>query len=144
MPESHLYFGAENINLTNAQRDALVDALRLLGRQNDDFPFRIAHKRIRPDNQAAIFEAVLDTSIIDIPAMKTRIASILGVPEGNITTTVTTQTFGNFSSTVVTWKNLGTNKARTVAYGTLNGTYAESRNECVGYLVANNAAWGDT
>lgn len=140
---THCYFGIENINLTNGQRNTLVAGLQTLGTSNSDpQPCNRNHWRIRTDNDAAIFEADFDENTLTIAAIKQRLATIFSVAVGTITHSTSQSAYG----LVVTFIHGGQNKIRSVAFGhngSAWGTYADSKAAVLAYLQANAAAWGD-
>lgn len=145
MAETRLYLGIENLTLTNAQRNQLVAHLQGLGLDNNGpLPNRRNHWRIRPDNQAAIFEAAFDDGTISIAAVKTRLGIIFNIDPAQISHSVATPSYsaGN-STTVVTFIYQAVSRLRIAAFGTLSGTWQQSNAEVRGYLAANIATWGD-
>lgn len=85
MANKRLYFGLEDLNLNASQRQTLVEGLQALGVfNNDNNPGFRNHWRIRLDNRAIIFEAWFDEDTLTISAIKNRLATIFGVPIGNI------------------------------------------------------------
>jgi hypothetical protein len=140
----HGYFGIENLGLNPAQRDLLVDALRLLGPASDSHPARLNHRRARLDGQAVIFEALFDENDLTVDAFKVRLGSIFGVAPATIDHAVTRVTWHHLESAVVTFSRSGASYLRVVFFG-YNGarwpSWKESRLEALAYLAANAAAW---
>lgn len=144
MAEARVYLGMENIALTNPQKQQLITHLQGLGLFNSDpNPSRRNHWRIRPDNEAAIFEAVFDDDTISIQAVKNRLGIIFGVDPAQISHSIASPSFGGFTTHVVTFTYLAVQRLRTAAFGTLSGTWAQSNAEVRGYLLANAAVWGE-
>lgn len=141
MADVHQYYGIENLALTNPQRDTLVAALQSLGVDNGGLPHRRCHWRIRPDNQAVIFEALFDDTTLTIAAMKNRLAAIFNVSAGTISHSVATPTFAALPSPVVTFTRTGTDYLRAVAFGGVSATREQSRLEALAYLAANAEDW---
>lgn len=137
------YFGIENLNLTNGQRNTLVAELQSLGENNNGFaPNERNHWRIRLDNNAAIFEALFNENHLTIAAIKSRLATIFGVAVGTISHSTSQVSYG----LVVTFTHSAQQKMRLVAFGhngSAWGTWAESNAAVRAYLTANAAAWGD-
>ena len=134
------YFGIENLNLTNSQRNTLIDGLQQLGENNGNFPNQKNHWRIRADNQAIIFEALFDEDTLTIAAMKERLANIFNVAVNTISHTSQQTVYG----LLVTFVHGGENKIRMIAFGhngTTWGTWAESNLAAHVYLFNNLAAW---
>jgi len=138
------YFGIENLNLTNPQRNTLVAELQALGENNNGFaPNERNHWRIRTDNNAAIFEALFNEDNLTIAAIKARLATIFNVAVGTITHSTSQSAYG----LVVTFIQGGQDKVRSVAFGyngSAWGTWADSNAAVRAYLAANAVAWGET
>lgn len=140
----HCYFGIENLGLTNAQRATLVTGLAGLGATPDaSHPELLNHRRIRPDNDAVIFEALFDDVTLTVAAFKDRLAAIFGIAASQISHSVTAPSFavGTSSSVVVFNRPAGTQRLRLCLFGGVATTYGDSLAEARGYLVANAAAW---
>lgn len=138
---AHLYFGIENINLTNPQRDQVVAALQALGLQNGGPAHLRNHWRIREDNQAAIFEADFDVNDLTTLKFRTLLASIFGVLLSSITASAVTASFGAGTTQVATFTRTGTDYLRVAVFGGVSATYEQSRQEALAYLAANRVAW---
>jgi len=135
---SRQYYGIENLGLTAAQKNTLVQALQGLGDNTNPNPSRRNHWRIRLDNNAVIFEASFNDDDWTVEGIKNKIATILGV-NASLVTSATAQTpYGP----VVTYTRT-TDRLRLVAFGGLLATYTDSQNAVLAYLFANAAAWGE-
>lgn len=145
MADVHIYFGIENLAMTNGQRNTLFAELVALGREDlSPHPNRRMQYRARLDNQAGIFEAVFDETQLTIEAVKSRLATIFGVSVASITHTVTTPTLGGVASTVITFTRTGTDYLRMAGFGLSGGvwpSWEQSRLAAIAYLAANSAAW---
>lgn len=142
MTNSHVYLGIENVALTNAQRNTLVSQLQQLGTANTDGnPSHRNHWRVRPDNQAVLFEAVFDENTVTIAAIAQRLADIFGIAVGSIATATQQTQYG----LLVTYSRGGTPRLRSIAFGYNNGwpAYSISQAAALQYLADNAAAWGD-
>lgn len=143
MAISHQYFYLESLNLTAPQRQTLVTQLLGLGRdENADSPARRMHSRVRNDNLAMLFEAVVEEDDLTINAIKNRLATIFGIAVGTISHSTNQSVYGF----VVTYIQGGQNRMRLGAFahnGTSWGTTAQSRQAAQAYLLANALAWGD-
>jgi len=141
----HVYFGIENINLNEAQRAALVQALRALGPATGRQPARLCHWRTRLDSDAAIFEALFNEDNITVEAFKNRLGSIFGVDPATIDHTTQQVTFDARQTAVVTFSRSGTDYLRVAFFGYAGGgdwpTWDESRVETLAYLAANAGEW---
>ena len=140
----HGYFGIENLALNATQRSLLVGALRVLGPVSDGSPARLNHWRVRPDNQAVIFEALFEEENISVDAFKVRLGTIFGVAPGTINHAVLRVTWRHLESAGVTFSRAGTDYLRLVLFG-YDGSrwpsWKESGIEARAYLAANAAAW---
>jgi len=68
----HGYFAVEDLNLSDAQRDTLVEVLKKLGPDTHPQPACLNHWRTRLDGDAAIFEALFDGDMLTVDAFKDR------------------------------------------------------------------------
>lgn len=143
MANQHIYFGIENLNLTNGQRNQLITGLQGLGQANSGLPFQRNHQRIRPDNQAAIFEGLFDENNITIAAIKSRLATIFGVSAALISHATQQTVYG----LVITYTYQSVARLRMVAFGHTGSAWADretSRSAAQAYLAANAAAWAQS
>lgn len=138
---AHLYFGIENINLTDPQRNQLVASLQGFGLQNGGPAHLRCHWRIREDNQAAIFEADFDTADLTTLKFRTLLSTIFGVLLSSVTASAVTANFGAGTTQIATFTRLSTNYLRVAVFGGVNATYEQSRQEALAYLAANRVAW---
>jgi hypothetical protein len=137
MAQRRLYFGIENLALTNAQRNTLVAGLQQLGANGDSQPCNRNHWRIRLDNQAAIFEALFDDSQLTIAALKSRLATIFGIAANDISHATSTTGIGF----LVTLSYQSVARLRVLLFGGASATHAESHAAVLNYLATNAAAW---
>lgn len=143
MAKTHIYMGAENLNLNDAQRAALIIELRALGpsRDRETQPARLNHWRARLDGQAAIFEANFNEDALNVETFKRRLGDKLGVSWATIAASTQIVHFAGGNTPVVTFSRTGTNYLRVALFGGIGATWEESRLECLGYLKANAAEW---
>lgn len=138
MANVQLYVLAENLALTNPQRNTLVAAISQLG-QSYLYPFPV-----RLDNQAGIYEAEWRSGDILHYAWRQKLGTLFSVDPLTIDIfeqPVSYSDGGN--STLFTLSRNGTDYLRVIFFGTLAGTKAQSQRECAAYLAANAAAWWD-
>lgn len=96
----HLYFYLEDLALTVAQRNTLINTVREYGEENaSQFPHRRMQTRARSDNKAMIFEAVfpdagLPGSPLSAAHFQQVLANIFNVPAANITYAVASPSYG--------------------------------------------------
>lgn len=134
----NLYFYIEALNLTAAQRQTLVDQLKLIGRRDQDGnPKNRNHWRVRTDNLAVIFEAWFDEDHLTAVALRNRLAAIFGVSQASITYAVTSTAYGP----VVTYTYNASARLRVGVFGGVNASYQESQAQARAYLAANGASW---
>jgi len=144
MTTRHVYLGIENLNLNDAQRQTLVEALRALGPSSDPQPARLCHWRTRLDNDAAIFEALFDEDNISVQAFKDRLGAIFSVDPATIDHSTNNTTWDTRASSVVTFSRNSTDYLRVVMFGYAGAdwpTWVQSGDECRAYLAANLAEW---
>ena len=141
----HIYWGIENLNLTNTQRNHLVEALRTIGPKKDLQPANMNHAVIRSDNQAAIFEALVDPEYIRLSSIKQYLGKIFNIDPNTITDSSSLQTFSERVSRVVTIRRGGVNYLRMVIFGYSSGDdwpiWEQSRQEARAYLILNGELW---
>lgn len=138
----HGYIGIENLGLTAPQKQTLLDGIGGLGPSDDPQPCRRNHRRVRTDNDAAIFETVFANDDLTIAAFKTRLGAIFGVDPATIAHTVSTQSYAGNTTNVLTFQRpAGTNRIRVALFGGTTASWQQSRDEAAGYLAANAAAW---
>jgi ribosomal protein L11 methylase PrmA len=91
----HLYFYLEDLALTVAQRNTLINTVREYGEENaSQFPHRRMQTRARADNKAMIFEAVFKDDQLTAAHFQQVLANIFGVPAANITYVVSSPSYG--------------------------------------------------
>jgi len=137
----HGYFGIEDINLNDAQRDTLVDVLRRLGPDTHPSPACLNHWRTRLDGDAAIFEALFDEDLLSIDAMKERLAAIFNINPATIDYTLTIFHFGTGNTPVAVFSRNGTDYIRMALFGGVGADWMESGDECRAYLTLFADQW---
>jgi hypothetical protein len=142
MANIHTYIGIENLNLTNNQRNQLVATIQALGAANNSVqPAERNHWRVRPDNDAAIFEALFDEDTITIDSIKQFLANIFGIAVGTINHATQQTQYG----LLATFSRNGTDYVRLISFGHDGdwSTWQESNAAVRDYLSDNAVAWGD-
>jgi len=141
----HFYLGIENLNLNDTQRAILVAELRALGpsAEEETQPCRLNHWRTRTDGQAAIFEANFNEDALTVETFKKRLGAIFGVDPAVIDHATVTAHFAGGDTPIVTFSRNGTDYLKFALFGGVGATWNESRLECLGYLAANAAEWGE-
>jgi hypothetical protein len=137
----HGYFGIENLNLNDSQRDTLVAALRALGPAAHPSPACLCHWRTRLDGQAAIFEALFDEDTLTIQAFRNRLAAIFGVDPATIDVDLSEHTFLSRPTPIAVFSRANTDYLRMALFGGPAASWSESGAECCAYLAANLTAW---
>ena len=134
----HLYFYLEDLALTVAQRNTLINTVRNYGEENaSQHPHRRMQTRVRTDNKAMIFEAVFPDAQLTAAHFQNVLATIYSVPAANITYAVTSPSYGQ----LVTYTYNSTARLRFGVFGGVNATWLQSRLQVIAYLIANAAAW---
>jgi hypothetical protein len=134
----HLYFYLEDLALTIAQRNTLINAVRNYGEENaSQFPHRRMQTRARTDNKAMIFEAVFPDAQLTPVHFQTVLANIFNVTPASITYAVTSPSYGQ----MVTYSYSSTTRLRFGVFGGVKATWQQSRLQAIAYLIANLAAW---
>jgi hypothetical protein len=137
MSHWHGYFGIENLNLNENQRDLLVAALQDLGQNDSPFPQYRNHRRVRLDGQATIFEALWDSDTLLPGRIKIYLGNIFGIdPEG-----IDHELTSPGDNLVATFSRGGTDYLRMALFGGLGSTWQESRLAALAYLAANRNLW---
>jgi len=139
----HGYFGIEDINLTDNQRDTLIGVLKQLGPDAHPSPACLNHWRTRLDGDATIFEALFDESLLTVDAFKVRLAAIFGVDPGTIDDDLTIFHFGDGNTPVVVFSRSGTDYLRLALFGGVGATWMESGDECRAYLSLYRDLWDE-
>lgn len=139
-----LYLGSENISLTQPQKDAFRNTLRVIGPVSHDQPAELMHWRTRLDGDAVIMRSSFNESDLTTNGLKQLLATVLGVPAAQITATSTTQTYNTVPSTLVRMSYQSVDCMRFILFAGARATVAQSNVEVLAYLKANAAAWGET
>lgn len=141
MMDVNLYFYVESLALTVSQVNTLVTQLKALGQRNDDSNPRFRnHWRIRPDNQAAIFEGVFDSSDLTSLKARNRLAAIFGVTQLSVTYATSSTGYGP----LVTFTYNSVDQLRLGVFGGVSASYADSQAAVRQFLSDNAAAWGES
>jgi hypothetical protein len=135
----HGYFALEILNLTDPQRDTLVDAIRsLVHSTRSRFPQYDLNVRVRPDGDAAIFEAAFNEDNLTVSWFKDRLAAVFEIDPATIDHR-TSQT--QYGPVVVFERPSGTDRIRVALFGGVGADWEDSRRACVAYLSDNAAEW---
>lgn len=138
MASIHLYWYCENLGMTPAQRDTLAGAIRAWGDRNgDNNPVNRMHWRVRPDENAVIFEAWIEESNLSVLFFRQQLASLFGVSLASVTGSATTNAYGDLA----TFRYNSTDRLRLGVFGGVGATYEQSRDAAVAFLAANTATW---
>lgn len=138
MSDVNLYFYIEDLNLTTAQRAALIAQLQAIAmRDADPNPRNRNHWRIRSDGKAVIYEAWWNAEHLTAVAMRNRLAAIFGVSNTSITYASASSTYGTY----VDYSYSSTKRLRVGIFGGISATYAESQAAARAYLASNRATW---
>ena len=145
MAERTLYFGAENLALSNAQRNNFRDWCLTLGRRdNSIYPNERMQPIYRLDNQAMIFEGGGGEDHITRQAFVNRLGIIFNIDPATITPRTETATWGRITNRVYYFRRGATDYLRTVMFGFNGGGFPSwdlSNAACIAYKAANTAEW---
>lgn len=138
MADVELYFYAENVNLTTAQQQSIVDAIKTWGRRDNDPNSRHRnHWRVRLDNKAVIFEAWVDSDNLTVLSLRQRLATLFSVPLAQVTGSVTTNAYGQLVS--ITYN--AQVRLRVGVFGGVTADYYTSQAKVRQFLHDNVVAW---
>lgn len=139
----HGYIAAEDLGMSAANRQTVLQVLNTMGISNDDpQPCLRTHWRVRLDNLAVIYEAAYDDSTLSVSYFKNLLATATGLPVGNITSSNNQISYG----LVITFAYNSLNRFRLAMFG-YAGSFPDwetSRQNAVAYLIANAATWGES
>jgi hypothetical protein len=136
----NLYFYIESLALTAPQVNTLVTQLKALGQANNHITPRFRnHWRIRPDNQAAIFEGIFDDQDLTAIRVRNRLAAIFSVSQASITYATNQTAYGP----LVTFTYSSVARLRVGVFAGPTATYKESQSAVTAYLKDNSAAWNE-
>lgn len=138
MAEWQGYFYIEVLSLTAQQKQTLVTALKSLGLRNLSIhPQERNHWRVRTDSNALIFEAVFNSDLLTVAALKTRLATLFGVSESLIIPTTSSNIYGE----IVVFKYSNVDRLRVGVFGGRSAVYQASRAAAQRYLIDFNSLW---
>jgi hypothetical protein len=139
-----LYLGAENIALTQAQKDAFRATLSQIGPPMHPSTAELMHWRGRLDGNATIMRSQFNDADLTTAGLRQLLATALGVSVTQIKSTTSSQTFGTIPSTIVLMSIGAVNQMRFILFGGVGATIQQSNNEALAYIKVNGAAWGDS
>lgn len=137
------YVGAENISLTQAQKDAFRTTFAAIGPANNPSPAELMHWRGRADGNATIMRASFQESDLTTNGLRTLLATALGVPVAQVTAATSSITYQTIASTIVTMSVNATPAMRFILFATPRSSVQQSNDEVLAYIKQNAAAWGD-
>ena len=130
------YYGIEDLGLTAAQRQTLIDVLKQTGDNQSIYPNHRNHWRVRLDNKAVIFEGKFNDADWTVDSLKNKLANIFNVAPGTIGDSSQSTQYGP----VVTYSRAG-DKLRLIAFGGLLASWEESHAKVLTYLSNNLDDW---
>lgn len=136
----HGYFVAERLNIGAGNWAQLQALFEDMGTQDSRFPAFNNHKRTRLDGDAVIYESEFDPGEVSGLKFRQLLADEFGVPIGDIGQTITQNDYAGYSTTVWTYDYAAVDRFVVRRFGG-GGTWEESRQECLGYLSANQGEW---
>jgi hypothetical protein len=144
MAQWHGYFGVERLALSDANWNAIKAALAAILINNPRGAHQALQVRLRPDGDAAIVEGLFSTDDLTVDAFKNMLANATGVPVDNITHSENAVTLHAEPSRIHRFGVGGVDRLRASMFAGVGGfttTWAQSRRECVQYLINNVAEW---
>jgi hypothetical protein len=130
------YYGIEDLGMTAAQRQTLITALKDLGDNQSKYPNHRNHWRVRPDNQAVIFEGKFNDADWTVESIKNKLANIFNVDPATVGDSQQSTQYGP----VVTYSRAG-DKLRLIAFGGLLASWKDSHDQVLTYLANNHDEW---
>jgi hypothetical protein len=138
MVMAQLYWYAESIGLSDAQRNTLWQQIKALQIDaNSPQPAKRNHARVRLDGLACIWESDIETTHLTAAAIKARLVAIFGVAANTVTYATTSSPYGD----AITLKHNGVNKLRLGVFGGVEADYGASQVACQAFLKANLVQW---
>jgi hypothetical protein len=138
-----LYLGAENIALTQPQKDAFRATLRVIGPATHPQPAELMHWRQRLDTDATLMRAQFQDGDMTTAGLRQLIARALGVPLAQVTAAQSSVTYQTTPSLIITMSVSGAPQMRFILFAGGRAPIQQSNDEAVAYLIANAVDWGD-
>jgi hypothetical protein len=138
-----LYLGAENIAMTQPQKDNFRETLRVIGPPVHPQPAELMHWRPRLDGNATLMRAQFQDGDMTVAGLRQLLATSLGVPVAQITSANSNVTYKTTPSLIITMSLNGVPQMRYILFAGGRASIQQSNDEAVAYLIANAAAWGD-
>lgn len=140
----HTYFVVERLNIGIGNWDALIALFEAMGTDDSPMPAYNNHWRKRLDDNAVIYESLFDSDEVSIPAFKQLLADEFGVAVEDILHTLESTDYAGYETTVwIFYYNEivpGEDRFRVERFAP-GGTWAESGDECRGYLKLYADQW---
>lgn len=150
MAKVHLYFGIQNVALSQVRWDRLVgtsDTQGLIDRLTDDRSHNetMLQKRFNVARDAVIVEASFTEAEIAFEQFRSMLVAAANVADGRITLGVTTQQFGVRQSAVLTIRLDGSVVLRMTIFGRSGDgsgvNWGQSKIEAQSFIAANSLEW---
>ncbi len=146
-----LYFVAERLNIGIGNWEQLKALFEGMGTQKDtgepgdtpvsSFPAYINHWRERLDGDAAIYESQFEPGEVSGAKFRQLLADEFGVDVQDIDQVITQEDYSGIGTVVWTYSYGAVERFIVRRFGPGQVTWEESRQECLGYLKANQAEW---
>lgn len=133
----HGYFVVESINPPEGVYDALLAILDSIS-PDSDLPAELLQSRDRLDGLARLYEAAFDPGDISAEAI---LGYLAGIGVDGATVDAAVASFGNGESDVISFIYESAEIIRVILLGAASSTWAQSLEECAGYLGENLADW---
>lgn len=136
----HGYIVVERGTVGIGNWQSLIGVFEAMGTHNSNFPAQNTHGRARLDGDAVIYESAFDPAEVSVDQFKALLASEFGIAVEDIEHTIGPVDYAGFGTTV--WEFLYNAVVRfAVRRFGQGGTWARSREECLGYLAQNLPQW---
>lgn len=137
------YLGAENISMTQAQKDAFRETFRAIGPASNPQTAEMMHWRTRLDGDAVIMRALFNDTDINGSGLRSLLATALGVPPAQVTSANTSVTYLTVASVILTMSVNAVQTMRFIRFAGMSANVTQSNIEALAYLKLYAAAWGD-
>jgi hypothetical protein len=138
------YLGAENISLTQPQKDAFRATMSAIGPVGNTSTAEQMHWRSRLDGDAVIMRALFQDSDVTGAGLRSLLATALGIPAAQVASATTTFKYKDIPSVLLTMSVAGVDKMRFIRFAGMSATVTQANVEALAYLKLNAAAWGDS
>lgn len=142
MAEIRVYLAVQRLNLSDSNWNTLITVMKAKGDKNQDpNPGYRNHWRPSLDGSILIFEAVFESSVVDVDWFISWSAGIFGIDPALVTETTGYNAYGRFS----TFAYQSINRFRIGIFGFIQGQgwplWEDSRAAAQQYIKDNTGSW---